>query len=336
VKRLIMVLLAALVLCTGCHARPPAPPLVHKAQGAATTPLGPTAPTAAATPIPLGAYEHPAGKYLGVSLPAAAPGLGAYAAATGTTPDILEVFQNFGTPFDTADAAAAWRAHALLLDSWQPVDTTLTAIAQGRDDLYIRAFAKQIAATGIPVALDFGHEFNGPWMSWGAGGAQNATGAQFVAAWRHIHDLFAAAGAHEVIWVWAPNVVNPVPAVDLADWWPGAGYVDWVGISGYWTGSTLGADDWSSLFGPTEEKVAALTADPVVITETGAEQGPQKAGWVTAMLAGLGADPRVIGMVYFDYGTAQGKRADWTLQDDPAALAAYRAGAAKLHTAQPS
>ena len=55
----------------------------------------------------------------------------------------------------------------------------------------------------------------------------------FVAAWRHIHDLFDAAGATNVIWVWNPNIINPVPGVQLEPLWPGGSYVDWVGMTGY-------------------------------------------------------------------------------------------------------
>ena len=47
-------------------------------------------------------------------------------------------------------------------------------------------------AFGEPVALSFGHEMNGDWYPWGT---KQTTAASFVAAWRHIYDLFAKAGA---------------------------------------------------------------------------------------------------------------------------------------------
>ena len=59
--------------------------------------------------------------------------------------------------------------------------------------------------------------------------------ADYVAAWRHIHDVFDPADADERDLDLDPNVVNPVPSVKLAPLYPGDAYVDWVGIDGYYT-----------------------------------------------------------------------------------------------------
>lgn len=298
-------------------------PAVGADARASATPAPPPAPRPPATLL------NPSGKLLGV----AAPGAGwaaaaAWAADTGTAPNLVETFAGWGQ--DLPDTDTAWAHHALTLVSWGSDTTTLPDIADGQEDAYIARFAAQVRAAGHPVAIDFDHEFNGDWYPWGAGGAQHATAAQFVAAWRHLHDVFHQAGALNAIWVWSPNVVNPVPGVDLAPYWPGPGYVDWAGIVGYWTPSPAGQHTWASLYAPTERQIRALTTDPILITEAGAQQGPGKATWVTAMLHGLKADPNVIGLVYFDYGFGQGKRADWTLKDDPAAVTAYRAAAATI------
>jgi hypothetical protein len=37
--------------------------------------------------------------------------------------------------------------------------------------------------------------------------------SEFVAAWRRIHNLFAQAGASNVVWVWNPNDIFPVPQI---------------------------------------------------------------------------------------------------------------------------
>lgn len=167
----------------------------------------------------------------------------------------------------------------------------------------------------------------------GRGGTDHTAPAQYVAAWRRVHDLFVAAGATNVIWIWAPNVINPVPKVDISQYWPGSQFVNWVGMSAYWTGN-LGEDSWATLIRPTEQKIEAFTNDPIVITETGAKQGSEKVSWISDMLAGLATDPRVLGMIYLNSGAAQGKRADWTFTDDPAALAAWKAGAQKITIVQ--
>ena len=137
--------------------------------------------------------------------------------------------------------------------AWEPFGTTLGSIADGGSDGYVRSFAKAVAAFHAPVALSFGHEMNGNWYPWGT---TEATPAEFVAAWRHIHDLFAAAGATNVIWVWNPNIVNPMPDVGLAPFWPGSGYVNWVGITGYF--ATTGPDTFAGVYGPTMAEVSEV------------------------------------------------------------------------------
>lgn len=54
-----------------------------------------------------------------------------------------------------------------------------------------------------------------------------------------------------------------------------------------------------------------------------------------AWLTGAERDPRILGLVYFDYGLAQGKRYDWTLDHDPAAVTAWRRAAAGYPLAAP-
>lgn len=293
-------------------------------------------PTASAThSIPTAAdFIHPpTGKYLGISLVNGEKGLAAYDAASGTPADLQEEFLHFGESAPLAHIFDAYQQHALTVLSWQPEGIPMTSITAGHEDSYIAAFADQLAQTDIPVGIVFAPEFNGNWESWGAGGTDHTTPAQYVAAWRRVHDLFVAAGVTNVIWIWAPNVINPVRKVDISQYWPGSQFVDWIGMSAYWTGN-LGEDSWPTLIEPTEQKVLAFTNDPIVITETGAKQGSEKVTWIGDMLAGLASDPHVLGMIYLNSGSAQGKRADWTFTDDPPSLAAWRAGAKKLTTVQ--
>lgn len=265
-------------------------------------------------------------KYLGVALPGGPGALPAFASATGTTPGLYEAYLDFGEPFPADEVTAAEAHSAFTLIAWQSQHASLASIAAGAQDAYLAAFAQALKAYAWPVYLDFDHEFNGDWYPWGT---QAATPGQFVAAWRHIHDLFAATGVTNVIWVWSPNVVNPVPHVDLGAYWPGTRYVDVVGIVGYYTGQ-LGEDSYAHLFARTENIVDTFADKPFLITETGAQQGPDKSAWVRNLLQGVEADPRMLGLVYFDYGTGQHKRADWTIEDDAAAMAAWRSCAAAI------
>jgi hypothetical protein len=298
--------------------------------GASTwTSLPPT--ISPAPPVP-STVTHPLRRLLGVAEPGT--GWGPYATftqETGTSPQIAELYLGWGQPFPIWSVDTFQADGALTLVNWDPDQTRFETIASGTQDGYLTRVADAVAAYRDPVVVSFAHEFNGNWQPWGT---QAESPQAFVAAWRHIHDLFGKVGANNVIWVWTPNVINPVPDVALAPYWPGDAYVTWVGLVGYWTGR-LGEDSWPTLFGRTEQQIARFTNDNVLIVETGAQPGPSKATWVAALLAGALADKRVVGVVYFDYGLAQGKRADWTLADDPNALAAWRTGAAPWVHAPP-
>ncbi len=294
-----------------------APPSVAASPSPSALPASPVPPAVA----PSASVTNPTAGYLGL----AAPGAGwtpeaAWQAATGTTPGMVEAFTEWPNAFP-APQLAVYREHgALPLVAWDPGKTRFESITSGTQDAYLERFASAVAAFGTPVAVSFAHEFNGNWYPWGT---QSESPAAFVAAWRHIHNVFASVGAANAIWVWTPNVVNPVPNVSLRAYWPGDDYVTWVGLVGYWTGR-LGEDSWASLFGASEHIVAGFTDKRVLVVETGVQQGTDKALWTTLLLKGAAADKRLVGLVYFDYGLAQGKRADWTLTHDSAAVLAWR------------
>ena len=89
----------------------------------------------------------------------------------------------------------------------------------------------------------------------------------WVAAWRHIVNVFRQQGADDVTWLWTVNIIaerNGVPSPTA--WWPGSSYVTWVGIDGYYFRRSW---IFASLFGPTIKAVRGLTIAPVLISETG-------------------------------------------------------------------
>ncbi len=71
---------------------------------------------------------------------------------------------------------------------------------------------------------------NATWYSWGYHHVPPAT---FVAAWRHVVTLFRDQGAGNVTWLWTINATLGSTG-PIAAWWPGARYVTWVGIDGYY------------------------------------------------------------------------------------------------------
>ncbi len=136
-----------------------------------------------------------------------------------------------------------WSAPAGEKHNAEQPDISLARIAAGDHDDYIRSFARQVAAYRGPVLIRLMHEMNGHWFSWGVGVNGN-TAADFVAAWRHVHRVFAQEGAGNVSWVWSINNLESADAeAEVAPLYPGDRYVDWVATSGFNWGD---AYDWSS------------------------------------------------------------------------------------------
>jgi mannan endo-1,4-beta-mannosidase len=317
---LAVLLTALLAACSGGSS--PAGGSAPGRSGSAGALAGGGSGNAPVVPYDVRPLLSPAGKYLGVAIdgaPASSAVVDAYAGKVGKRPNLIEFYAAWGDGFDFAGARSAWAGGALPMMAWEPFTPSLRQIADGGSDDYIRTFAAAVRDLNVPVAISLGHEMNGNWYPWGT---QATSAADFVRAWRHVHDLFLDVGATTVIWVWNPNVVNPVPNVALRPLYPGDAYVDWVGVTGYYT--TNGQHTFGSLFEPTLRSVRAFTRRPALIAETGAQQGSRKPADVADLFAGVAANKDVVGFVWFEYA----KRADWRVTVAPAALAQYRKDAA--------
>ena len=245
--------------------------------------------------------------------------LNSFSDAIGRQPSVVEFYQGFTEPFDSLVAAGARGTGALPLDSWGPTGASLADIASGRDDAYITSFADQVKAYGGQIALTVGHEVNAPWSSWWGGGPGNAP--VFVAAWRRIHDIFRNQGADNVIWVWTVNIEAGGAALP-GPYYPGDGYVDWIGVDGYFHEGLPTTFD--ALFGPTLDDLRAHYPQPILVVETGALNTPLRPAEIQSAFDAVLDAPDLIGFIWFDYDLQTTEGVDWHLDDDHASLAVYR------------
>jgi mannan endo-1,4-beta-mannosidase len=268
----------------------------------------PSAPGQLANPAQslsyVGVYERDAvGSYAGVN---------GFTTATGVRPDLVMYYSTWKEPFQLGFATLAAQHGAAPLVQIDPTGISLSAIAAGTYDSYLTSYALAVRAYRRPVILSFGHEMNGYWYSWGG---RKTSPATFVAAWRHIVEMFRRLGATNVTWLWTVNIVDPNGGIPSpAPWWPGGKYVNWVGIDGYYYNPSW---EFTSLFGPTIVDVRALTHDPILISETAAAAGSQP-----VKIADLFSGIRLyglLGFVWFDANAAE----DWSLSGG-AAFAALR------------
>ncbi|MGA2014383.1 MAG: glycosyl hydrolase, partial [Solirubrobacteraceae bacterium] len=203
-------------------------------------------------------------------------------------------------------------------------------VAAGDFDSYIEQFAQAAAQWGHPFLLRFDWEMNGNWFPWDAG-ANGNTPAEFVAAWRHVHDIFAMEGATNATWVWCPNVDFEHRFTPLAQLYPGSAYVNWTCLDGYNMGNLNGAGGWmtfNQIFASSYNTIAALApAKPMIIGETASSAtGGNKAAWVSNLFAELPHYPNIHAFIYFDKYDGSD---DWPLDTDPSAVAAFKAGIAR-------
>ena len=291
-------------------------------------------------PSPVPTPSAPPGHLFGLS--STGPGQGistaqATAASIGRHLDVVNFYQAWvwNTPLPVTELHAITAGGAEPEITWEPWDPrlgatqpayALTTIAGGAYDTYITAWARAAAAYGQPLLLRFAHEMNGTWYPW-APAVNGGTPAAYVAAYRHVHDLFAAAGATNVTWVWSLNVIQgQLTALDRV--YPGPGYVDLIGVDGYNGGTDVSyMGGWRTpeqVFAPTLQALHQLApAVPVVINETGSsENGGSKAAWITDLVPYLASDPQVTGLVWFDFDTPG--QADWRLATSTASLNAAR------------
>jgi beta-mannanase len=318
---------------------------VQTSAGATTTAGASAKPTATAVPIPTKAQilaetgSGTSAKYFGISAqdaPWSATAVQAIAKKAGVAPNMVEYYVNWSQKFDPAAVYDAYAEGALPVVTWEPFagltgsesgnlnqpSYSLETIIDGGHDAYITAFANAIKAVKAPVVLRFAHEMNGSWYPWSEGYNGNTSG-QYVEAWRHVWTLFQQAGATNVIWDWAPNILRGASnRATLSELYPGDGYVDWVGVTAYEdTESTA-----SALLSPTLDVIRAFTQKPLLVSETGAQPGSAKAGFTADFLSWLPRQSNVVGFIWNEITKAQGAGANWGFDADSSTLAAFQSG----------
>ena len=289
--------------------------------------LLPSRPPPAHTSLPPSPHS-----YLGVYETGVPPGyqpVAEFARAAGTHPNLVGYYSGWAEPF-AASFAERIRAHgAIPYVQIDPTDALVSAIAAGKYDIYLRTYADSVRDFRHAVVIGFGHEMNAPWYPWGYGHVPPST---FVAAWRHIVTLFRGQGAENVTWLWTVNQDRPGTG-PVASWWPGAKYVTWVGIDGYYFRPS---DTFARVFGLTIAQVRVFTNKPILLSETAVAPAAGQFAKINNLFSGM-RQYKTLGLVWFDIAQQGGIRHhNWRIDDNPAAKAAFRLGISTLTLARPS
>ena len=208
--------------------------------------------------------------------------------------------------------------------------------------------ARRVKAYGRPVAIRPWAEMNGDWQPWQptsrpVDGYASGYGA-FIAAWRHIVNLFRGEGVRNVKWVFNPTTDTYAGTTDVRRIWPGRDYVDVLGLDGYnWgTGGVFTWRSFESIYRTQYNRLVSLAPGmPLWICEVGcadplsvhdgvkAPVGQSKGRWWLDAAAAVRRMPAVQAVVLFDVK----KERDWRVQSSVPARASLVSALATLRTA---
>jgi mannan endo-1,4-beta-mannosidase len=264
--------------------------------------------------------------YLGVFEPGSPPSyqpIAQFAQAAGRTPNLIGYYSGWAEPFATSFAEMVHRHGLIPFVQIDPTLASVSAIAQGAYDGYLRLYADNVRDFGHQVVIGFGHEMNATWYTWGYGQTPAAT---FVAAWQHIVTIFRSEGADNVTWLWTIQA-DQSGTGPIASWWPGAKYVTWVGIDGYYYSP---ADTFAKVFGRTIAQVQSFTDKPVLLSETSVTPRANQYANIVNLFEGV-TKYKTLGVVWFDKDqTGSIQHQDWRLEGNKAAEAAFQLGVSGL------
>lgn len=234
--------------------------------------------------------------------------------ALGHRLDLYHSYHPWEEPFPSAPDLHFARRGTRLLLSWGGTDTA--AIAAGQYDALVAERATALRDLDRPVVLQWRWEMNRPNLA-----AEVRSGADYVAAWRRIHDVFADVGVPQVQWAWCP-LVDELADPDFSAYFPGEDYVDLVGANGY---ARAPDQSFAEVFEPFFDWAAGMDR-PILIGEFGrsAELGDEKslADWLAAAGQTLLELDRVDAVCLFN--NPRGASGDYDISDRPSALAAVR------------
>lgn len=213
------------------------------------------------------------------------------------------------TPFTNWLSWVHGRGAIPMPDLYPASTVTLGQVAAGTQDHYLTPLAIAMRdwgtanpdANGLPSQVLFRlfPEMNGGWEPYSPR-TRGQTAAQFRAAWVHVVELFRAAGATNVKFVWNPDRIY-YGSTSIKSLWPGAGYVDWVAFDGYnWADRAHGTvTSPYTLLKNSVTTLRGFTNKPLLIAELGTAPYSGKSYFLSHMVTAmqnLGAK----GLVYFD------------------------------------
>jgi len=232
--------------------------------------------------------------------------LDALAAATGKRATFGGTFNSIF--FNASNLDRIWKGKATPFVNVEVPGASAYRLARGDYDAQIAWWVDEVKkyldlGGGRSAIIAPFQEMNGNWVSYGC------EPAYYADAFRRFVDAFRKAGIDEtqIRFAFAPNGWTSIGCGEIADYYPGDGYVDILGISAYnwgWCAST-GWESPAEAFGPWLDELRAINAfKPFLIMQTAAPRvgcGGNQDQWVKDMQTYVANDPNLVGFVWFNF-----------------------------------
>jgi hypothetical protein len=209
------------------------------------------------------------------------------------------------------------------------------SVADGDHDSYIREVAQGLKALDVPLFFTFHHEPDNNVGDFGSA-------ADYVAAWRHIHDIFNQENAENVAMttVSIPWTYSSKP--DLAkNLYPGDDVIDWISTDPYnfFTRDGVWRDLEPAFKVWYDYNVENHPSKPLMFAEWGTNVDPNNYSRVAQWFADVEDDlkgkyPAIKAVTYYDeLRTSEGN--DWRIDQTQASLNAFKAMGKDIYFSAP-
>jgi hypothetical protein len=286
---LVVLLLAG---CSGPAPEPtptPSPDLHSKPVGVAVNP----------GPYSAGPFKPPSqGAYVGAWIkPESLTHVGRLAAVDTLEQDlgrrlkIMNTYRRFEQLVGTSSDKELQAQGATLMVSWATGDNR--SILDGEHDRLIREQADAIRGMKRPILLRIRWEMDRPNLR-----ATMWSGADYIAAWKYIRNIFAQEKADNVSWVWCPTAEGFIRG-DAPEFYPGDDQVDWTCVDVY-AGKLF--QPIGQLMGPFLQW-AGQHPKPIIIGEFGVAKAwgsTGRAAWLADAERTFKANTQIKAIAYFE------------------------------------
>ena len=195
--------------------------------------------------------------------------------------DITIIHNNGNVPFVRLMARSDFQEYR------QDETYAMQRILNGDFDTQLNEWFSKASLLNYPILCEFGTEVNGNWFPWNGqyagSGTRNGYGdpnypdgpERFKDAYRHIIDIANANNANNITWFFHVDVHN-VPEEewnDIAYYYPGDDYIDWLGFSAYGSyDSNSEMKYFSDLIALIYPKLTQLADKPIAVLEFGVSE----------------------------------------------------------------